>query len=297
MTHFTQRRTLVAATITSPFLFACTNEKIHANTHSDDFIYAKLTTLEKDSGGRIGLAAWNTANDARIAHRATERFPMCSTFKVLAAGAILTRSAKEPDLLEHRIHYDNKTLVTYSPITEQHVSDGMTIAELCIAALRYSDNTAANLLLEILGGPAAITAYARSLGDEITQLDRNEPTLNTAIPGDPRDTTTPVAMVNNWHRLLLSDALQKEKRMLLDTWLAGNTTGDQRIRAGVPTDWRVGDKTGSGDYGTTNDVAILRPPGRAPILLAIYYAGSDKPMQQRNAVIASAAQIITTVFS
>jgi beta-lactamase class A len=168
----------------------------------------------------------------------------------------------------------------------------MTLAELCEAALTVSDNTAANALLASFGGPPALTSYARSLGDTVTRLDRAEPDLNEATPGDPRDTTTPAAMLGNLHRLVLGDALAPGSRARLTSWLAANTTGSARIRAGLPKEWRVGDKTGSGNHAVANDVAVAWPPGRAPLLLSVYYAESSASADQRNAVIAEAARIV-----
>ena len=160
------------------------------------------------------------------------------------------------------------------------------LAALCAAALEYSDNTAANLLLQTIGGPAGLTRYARSLGDNQTRLDRAEPELNSAVPGDERDTTTPGAMAANLNTLLLGDALSQQSRQLLDSWLAENKTGNDLIRAGLPHDWKIGDKTGRGSNGATNDIAIVRPPGKPPILLAIYFVGSSASPKDRKAAIA-----------
>ena len=167
--------------------------------------------------------------------------------------------------MQQRIKYQQRDLVTYSPITEQHVKDGMTVAALCAAAMQYSDNTASNLLMKILGGPEAVTAFARSIGDRQFRLDRWETALNSSIPGDRRDTSTPNAMGQSLQRLALGNALEPHLQAQLQAWLRGNTTGAARIRAGVPADWQVGDKTGTGDYGTANDIAVLWPPRRSPV--------------------------------
>ena len=200
---------------------------------------------------------------------------MCSTFKFLAAAAVLKRVDEGKEKLDRFVRYDAKDILEYAPVTKAHLKDGgMTLGALCAAAIEQSDNTAGNLLLDAIGGPAGLTNFARSLVTMMTRLDRKEPELNSAIPGDERDTTTPAAMCSDMQRLLLSDVLSESSRHLLEDWLRRNETGALMIRAGVPKDWSVGDKTGRGANGATNDIAILRPPGRAPILVAIYSIGS-----------------------
>lgn len=252
----------------------------------------QLAALEKSFGGRIGVFALDTANGARIEYRAQERFAFCSTFKLLLISDILKRSERDAGLLQRHISYSRKDLATYSPITEKHVGSGMTVAALCAAAIQYSDNTAANLLLKIVGGPAAVTAFARSIGDREFRLDRWETELNTAIPGDLRDTSTPEAMGRDLRRLVLGDALPPRDRERLRDWMYGTTTGAARIRAAVPADWKVGDKTGTGDYGTANDIAVVWPPHRAPIVIAVYTTQHAKAAKARNDVIASSARIV-----
>ncbi len=246
--------------------------------------------LEKELGGRLGVCAINTANQRRLSYRGAERFPLCSTFKLMAAAAILDQAARTPGLLEQRIAFRREDLVNYSPVTEQHLSDGMTLAALCAAALQYSDNTAANLLLSQLEGPSGLTRFARRIGDTAFRLDRREPELNTAIPGDPRDTTTPDAMAATLEKLVLGNVLARAGREQLQAWLRGNTTGAQKIKAGLPADWQIGDKTGSGNYGTANDVAFLIPPNRAPVMLAIYTTHRDLHAEARNDIIAQATR-------
>ena len=253
---------------------------------------ARLAEVERALGGRLGLFALDTANGAELGHRADERFPLCSTFKMMLAAAILARSAETKDLLQQRVRYDRSDLVTYSPLTEKHLASGMTVAELCAAAVQYSDNTAANLLMELLGGPATVTAFARSIGDRDFRLDRWETELNSAIPGDPRDTTTPAAMGHSLDRLVLGNALGQDQRAQLQDWLRGNTTGDARIRAGVPADWQVGDKTGTGNYGTANDIGVLWPAQRAPIVLTIYTTQHAEHAQARSDIIVAATQVV-----
>lgn len=276
------RRTLVLAAAALPLLGACAVVGGPTNL---------LAALEAESGGRLGVMAFDTGTGRQIAHRADERFALCSTFKVLAVGAVLHRDGTAS--LAQRVRYRREDLVSYSPVTEKHVADGMTVAELCAAALQYSDNTAGNLLLDRLGGPAAATAFARSIGDASFRLDRRETELNTAIPGDPRDTGTPRAMARNLQRLLLGDALPPAACAQFEAWMRGNTTGATRIRAGVPAGWAVADKTGAGDYGVVNDIGIAWPPNRAPIVLSIYFTQERKDAPMRNEVVAAAARILS----
>ncbi|MDN5001938.1 class A beta-lactamase [Bradyrhizobium sp. GCM10027634] len=247
-----------------------------------------IKQLELKSGGRLGVSVLDTNTGIAIHHRGDERFPMCSTFKVLAAAAILKDMGSKLDGLERRIRIEQADLVEYSPVTSKHVGgEGMSLRDLCEAAITMSDNTAGNALLKNIGGPAGLTSFARSLGDEITRLDRIETELNEAVPGDPRDTTTPNAMAANYRRLLLGDALLPEGRDQLGKWLIANKTGDTRLRAGLPQGWRVGDKTGAGEHGTTNDVAIVWPPERAPLIIAVYLTGASLDPNGRSDVIAS----------
>ena len=255
-------------------------------------MHGRLQALERRHGGRLGVSILDTASGKRTGHRADERFPMCSTFKFLAAAQVLARVDRGEEELQRRIVFARKDLVAYSPMTEKHVgAPGMTLAELCHAAITLSDNTAGNLLLDSFGGPAGLTAFARVLGDTATRLDRRETELNEAIPGDPRDTTTPTAMLDDMRRLLLGDALSPVSRKQLGDWLLANTTGGSRLRAGLPSDWRVGDKTGTSDNGVSNDIAIVWPPGRAPLLVTAYYAESTVPQETRNAVLAQVGEI------
>lgn len=253
---------------------------------------AALVDLERRHGGRLGVVIWRPADGLRIARRADERFAMCSTFKTLAAAAVLARVDRGREDLERRIVFGKAQVVTYSPVTGPRVGgEGMTLAEICAAAIRFSDNTAGNLLLDSLGGPAGLTRFARGLGDEITRLDRYETLLNEATPGDPRDTTSPEAMARNLRKLLLCSTLSPESRRRLSQWMASNTTGDARIRRGMPKGWVVMDKTGAGDNGTTNDVAVVLPPSGQPAIVAIYYAEAQATGAQRNAVIADVARV------
>lgn len=292
--HSPVRRTLLLAIASTSLTSACTSWLSDRDASSAQ---TRLAALETESSGRLGVVALNTADGTQLNHRANERFPLCSTFKVLAVSAILERSTREGALLQQRIKYTSSELVAYSPITEQHVADGMTVAELSAAAIQYSDNTAANLLMKVLGGPSSVTEFARSIGDSEFRLDRWETELNTAIPGDPRDTSTPVAMARNLQRLVLGDVLAPPQRDQLQRWLRGNTTGATRIRASVPADWQVGDKTGTGEYGTNNDIAVLWPPAKPPVIVALYFTQRQKDAKPRNDVLASATRIVVETFS
>jgi beta-lactamase class A len=222
---------------------------------------ARIAAIEARVGGRIGVAAFDTGSSRRLDYRAEERFPMCSTFKFLAAAAVLKRVDEKREKLERFVSYDAKEILEYAPVAKEHIKEGgMTLGDLCEAAIEQSDNTAGNLLLDAIGGPAGLTSFARSLGDRITRLDRKEPDLNSAIPGDDRDTTTPGSMLSDMMRLLANNVLVQASRCQLEDWLQGNKTGAAMIRAGVPSNWIIGDKTGRGANGATNDIAIMRPP-------------------------------------
>lgn len=254
----------------------------------------QLAALEQRFGGRLGVSATDTGNGTVIGHRADERFLMCSTSKFLAAAAILQLRTTQPGLLDRTIRYDASQIVRNSPVTSQHVADGLPVSELCRAAITVSDNTAMNLLLGVLGGPPALTAYVRTIGDTVTRQDRTEPGLNATSPGDERDTSTPAQMASNIRALALGDALDPQGRDVLYGWLNANTTGGTRIKAGLPAGWGVGDKTGSGDQGEVNDVAVVRPPGRAPLVMSVFAAPAnpDAPSDSVAAVVAEAGRIL-----
>jgi beta-lactamase class A len=253
----------------------------------------ELAALERRYDARLGLYARNTATGRTLTNRPDERAAMCSTFKVYAAGALLRARGLVGGYFDHVIHYRREDLVEYSPITGTRVGTGMTVGELCAAALQHSDNTAANLLLRELGGPWAIAPFARAIGDDKTRLDRWETELNSAIPGDPRDTTTPEAFATGLRNLLLGDALAAPERARLTEWMLGNTTGDERIRAGLPPDWRTADKTGGGNaYGVANDVAVTWTGSGAPIVLTLFTGRPQKTDEHDNALLAEATRAV-----
>ena len=254
-----------------------------------------LAAIERRVGGRLGVVAIDTGSGRRLEYRAGERFAMCSTFKLLLAAAVLQRVDAGRESLDRRVAYGPADLLEYAPVTRVRASEGgMTVADLARASVELSDNTAANLLLATLGGPEGLTRFTRSLGDTTTRLDRLEPMLNANEPGDPRDTTTPAAMAETARKLLLGDVLSTASRARLESWLVASPTGARRLRAGFPTDWRAGDKTGTGNNGATNDVAIAWPPGRAPIVVAAYLSESKAALADREAVLAEVGRLVTT---
>lgn len=249
--------------------------------------------IERRAEARLGVAVLDTATGTLDGHRLDERFAMCSTFKWLAAALVLRRVDQGQERLDRRVRVERSDLLSYSPVTEKRVGGaGMTVAELCEAAVAASDNAAANLLLASFGGPAALTRFARTLGDDKTRLDRIEPALNESRPGDERDTTTPRAMAGSLRAAVLGDALSSAGRAQLVRWLQATVTGTERLRAGLPDDWRIGHKTGTGERGSTNDVAVLWPPRRAPIVVAAYLTDSEAPYARREAALAAVARSV-----
>jgi beta-lactamase class A len=251
----------------------------------------KFTALEKAIGGRLGVCILDTGSGKTLAHRGDERFALLSTFKALAAACVLARVDRGEEKLDRRVKYTQADVLSYAPVTKLHVKDGMTMAEICDAAIGVSDNTAGNLMLASFGGPDGLTEWLRSIGDNVTRLDRTEPTLNEAKPGDPRDTTTPNAMAETLRKLLVGDALKPRSRQQLADWLIASKVGNARLRAGLPPAWRVGDKTGTNDVGCANDVAIAWPPNHAPLIIASYLDHAGGTPQQRDAVHADVARI------
>lgn len=280
-----RREMLLAVTSLVPIWLAKATE-LKNNTNSGNTEQA-LAAIEKRLGGRLGVAAWDTGTEKRVERRASERFPMCSTFKFLLVAGVLSRVDKREEKLDRLIHYRKDDLLEYAPMTKQNVQEGMTVSALCAAAIQYSDNTAANLLLTALGGADHLTRYARSLGDPVTRLDRTEPTLNTAIPGDVRDTTSPSAMLADLKTILIDpQTLSPESQKQLQEWMIGNTTGAAMLRGGLPPNWRIGDKTGHGSNGSTNDIAICWPQNRQPVLITAYFVESTAPSTECSAAIA-----------
>ncbi len=251
--------------------------------------------LESDFDARLGVFAVDTGTGGSLEHRADDRFAYASTFKAMAAAAVLDRTSTAE--LDTVVTYTSDDLVDYSPVTEQHVDTGMTLRQLCDAAVRFSDNTAGNLLLRELGGPAGLDAALAEIGDDVTQVARWEPELNEATPGDDRDTSTPRALATSLHAFAVDDALVEEDRTVLTEWLRGNTTGDALIRAAAPSGWTVGDKTGSGGYGTRNDIAVLWPPDGDPIVVAIMSSRDEPDAERDDALVAAAAEVVVEALA
>ncbi|MFJ1870190.1 class A beta-lactamase [Streptomyces chartreusis] len=284
------RRTLLTAgTATAAALL--TGAPAHATTD-------RLRELERQHGSRLGVFAYNVRTRKTVTHRADELFPMCSVFKTLASAAVLRDLDRDGEFLRRRIHYTEADLPeSGSDKTREHLAEGMTVAELCEVAITYSDNGAGNLLLRELGGPTAITRFARSLGDPVTRLDRRETELNSAEPWRVTDTTSPHAIGRTYGRLVLDDdALNRPDRRLLTHWLLSNTTSGKRFRAGLPKTWTVADKTGSGSYGTTNNVGVAWTPDGTPVVLSVL---STKPAQNAawdDALVAETAALLSELL-
>lgn len=250
-----------------------------------------LKALERKFDARLGVYAVHTGTGEEVAHNDGERFAYASTFKAMAAGAVLRKYSLEG--MDKVITYSEDDLAEFSPVTGKHVDTGMTLGELCDAAVRHSDNTAANLLLDAIGGPKGLDAVLEGMGDDVTRMEREEPGLNDWAPGEGRDTTTPRAFAEDLRAFVLGDVLEKDERAQLTEWLRTNTTGDGLIRAGVPGDWTVGDKTGAGGtYGTRNDIAVVWPPDTAPIVVSIMSNRKDADAAYDDALVAQAASVV-----
>ena len=256
-----------------------------------------LGEIERKVGGRLGVFALDVLSGRALTRRASERFPMCSTFKAMAVAALLKRVDSGQERLDRFIRYGEADLLSYAPVSKAHLAQGgMTLADICAAAIEYSDNTAANAILAAIGGPAGWTRFVRSLGDARSRLDRNEPTLNTAIPGDPRDTAVPVAMAGDLRRVLIGDALSPASRERLTGWMVDCKTGMARLRAGLPRGWRIADKTGSGENATSNDIAVAWSP-RGPIVIICYLTGATAATgDARDAAIADVGRMVAEAF-
>lgn len=256
----------------------------------------QLRTLERRSRGRLGVCVLDAGGAKILAYRARERFPMCSTFKVLLAAAVLAKADAGQAALDRKLPYGEKDLLEYAPVTRARAAEGaLSLEDLCAASVQVSDNTAANLLLDAIGGPGAVTVFARKLGDPSTRLDRKEPELNDVPPGDPRDTTTPEAMARTLRELLAGSALSPASKARLQGWMATCTTGTHRLRAGFPPGWDVADKTGSGfeKSGTANDIAMVVPKGGRPMYVTAYLTGAKVDAQTRDAILAEVGRLVS----
>ncbi|TJZ88996.1 class A beta-lactamase [Paracoccus gahaiensis] len=251
--------------------------------------------IETDLGGRVGVSLRQPGGAGATGYREDERFPLSSTFKAPLCGAILTLVDAGEDQLDRVIGYSPGDLVTYSPVTETR--DAMTVAELCEATITLSDNTAANLLLDRLGGPEDFTEYLRAIGDDTTRLDRWETDLNEAAPGDPRDTSTPAAMTATLETLLFGPVLSDAAQRQLEAWMQADQVADDLIRASLPEGWEIGDKTGAGGYGSRSIIAVIRTPQGDPWLASVYLTGNEADMPTRNRAIARIGAAIVSEIS
>ncbi|AMM09125.1 Exo family class A beta-lactamase [Streptomyces albidoflavus] len=286
---------LAAATFVPGTAHASSGGRGHGSGSVSD-AERRLAGLERASGARLGVYAYDTGSGRTVAYRPDELFPMCSVFKTLSSAAVLRDLDRNGEFLSRRIFYtqDDVDRADGAPETgkPENLANGMTVEELCEVSITASDNCAANLMLRELGGPDAVTRFVRSLGDRVTRLDRWEPELNSAEPGRVTDTTSPRAMTRTYGRLVLGDALNPRDRRLLTSWLLANTTSGDRFRAGLPDDWTLGDKTGAGRYGTNNDAGVTWPPGRAPIVLTVLTTKTEQDAARDDGLVADAARVL-----
>lgn len=255
-----------------------------------------VRAAEKVSGGRLGVAVLDTASGARFSYRGDERFAMCSTFKLSLAAAVFHRADAGAETLERQIAVKASDLVNHAPFAETRIGKSASVRELCEAAVTLSDNTAANLLLPLIGGPSGLTQFLRGIGDRVTRLDRNEPSQSESVPGDPRDTTSPDAMAATVRKIVLGDVLKPDSRAQLEMWLKTSKPGAARLRAGIPQGWLFAHKPGTGPHGTTNDVAIIWPPQRPPFIVSCYLTQSPLDGAAREAVLARIGEAFTAAL-
>jgi beta-lactamase class A len=294
------RRTFLTAGAAAAFGALGITGTAAASPSAADGLRGRLRRLEREHDARIGAYGHNLRTGVTAAYRADELFPMCSVFKTLAAAAVLRAFGSSERALARTVRYTQADIdkAGYSPVTSApgNLADGMTIGALCGAALSHSDNTAANLLLAEVDGPAAVTRLCRTLGDPVTRLDRWESELNSAEPWRREDTTSPRAIADTYRRLLLGPALDHRGRALVGTWLRQNTTNRDTFRAGLPADWVLADKTGSGGYGTRNDVGVVWTSTGTPIALAVLTTHTDAAARPDNALVAATAAHLAAVL-
>lgn len=267
------RRTLFAAVTSAYITSACA----HRFASVQREFTAAMAAIQERIGGRVGAYLLDTQSQMELAFNARERFAMCSTFKLLLAAAVLRRVDAGTLTLDHKLPLRPEDMVAHAPVTSLHLAEGaMSVRDLCAAIVTVSDNPAANILLTTVDGPAGLTQFLRGIGDRVTRLDRTELALNTNLPGDPRDTTSPQAMAHSMEKVLLGDVLTTQSRLQLIAWLRQATTGLRRLRAGVPSDWKPGDKTGNGANGAANDLLIAWPPGRSAVIGTVHLSESTQ---------------------
>ena len=284
ITLFRTFNTALLWAATMLFLLA-TPGNAYAQSGPETALETQICILEQQLDARIGVQIRDSASDWRWGYRDTERFLMASTFKPLLCGAILDQVDQGALALADLLPIRTDDILTYAPVTKDHAGGALSIADLCFATLDLSDNTAANLLIERLGGPQAVTAYLRRIGDTETRLDRMEPALNNFIPGDPRDTTTPASMLDTWDKMLLGDGLSRASQTQLKAWMEPGAVTGKLIRPNLPTGWRIADKSGGGRTHTRNIVAMITPPTRVPFFIAIYVSDTPASWRERNKAI------------
>ncbi|MDN3358395.1 class A beta-lactamase [Actinomadura sp. DC4] len=282
------RSHLLAAALVLVSLSGCSKTPARTATAPTPQDGGAFTRLEQRYHARLGVYVTDTGTGRTVTYRADERFAYASTAKALSAGVLLDRATDAR--LDAVVHYRSADLLDYAPITRKHVRTGMRLRDVIAAALRYSDNTAANLVVDRIGGPHGLQTALRALGDTTTHADRREPALNETAPGDVRDTSTPRALGTDLRRFVLGDALPQGRRTLLTGWLVANTTGGPYIRAGIPAGWKVGDKTGNAGYGTRNDIAIAWPPSGSPVVIALQSDRRTKNAASDDALLAGATK-------
>jgi beta-lactamase class A len=282
---FSRRRFLATTSLAVPYV-------LRAEPRRFDRVPAAFAQLERANGGRLGVTLLDTATGEHGAYRADERFPMCSTFKFLLASAVLHRADRYQEALSRAVAIPSKPLLYNSPLTEPNAGSTMSVSALCHAVLTRSDNTAANLLLETVGGPAGVTQFARFIGDTITRLDRTETSLNESLADDPRDTTSPAAMAGDLKSVMLGNVLTKPSRNQLTKWMEASLTGRDRLRAKLPSSWSAADKTGANGENTSNDIGVFWPAGRPPIVVAAYITQCIGPESKRAAMLAEIGELV-----
>jgi len=291
--YLRQSKTKIFSTLLAIFCLTLSLPSSAANSLID-----AIKNAENELDARIGLAVHDLETEQRWEYKADERFPLSSTFKTLACANVLHNVDMGQEKIDRVVRFSKSNLVTYSPVTENQVGKkGMSLEALCQATLSTSDNSAANFILQAIGGPQSLTQFLRSIGDDKTRLDRWETELNEAKPKDKRDTTTPIAMIATLEKLVLGKALSTESRQKLQSWLKANEVGDALFRKGVPSDWIIADRTGAGGYGSRAITAVMWPPGRKAIVAALYITETDASFEDRDAVIAKiGTEIAKTVL-
>jgi beta-lactamase class A len=252
-----------------------------------------LEAYERSSGGRVGVYAENVSTGAKLTWRASERFVMCSTFKASLAALVLKRVDDGRDALDQMIPYGIADIQEYAPVAKDNLAKGaLSVADMCKAAVELSDNTCANLLLAHVGGPEAVTGFWRFIGDEVSRLDHDEPLLNRTPVGQPEDTSTPAAMAGNLRRIVLGEVLSRPSRERFTGWMLNCQTGANRLRAGLPKSWRMGNKTGNNGKDAAGDIGVVWPPSGGPLLVCVYTRGGAPTVAQLRTVFSDIARLV-----